>query len=260
MFKSNLQHKQIINNAGGALVLFLIAIVVWLGVDIVNKIKESAYIGQDVAYRNTIVVSGSGEAYARPDLALTTFSVVTEAKTVGEALSENSQKMNDIITYLKEQGIAEKDLKTTAFNIYPLYEWHERTVSQPSGERVLAGYEVRQSLQVKIRDLSLVGTLIGGAAERGANQIGSLQFTIENEDELKSQAREEAIEEAKNKAKNLASQLGVSLVEIINFSETSRLPVYYESAEVVGKGGGSPEVEPGENKIEVNVTLTYEIN
>jgi len=247
----------------GIVILLLFAVLVWLGIDITNKIQESRYIGQDVSYRNTIAVQATGEVYASPDLALTTASVITEAKNVEEALSENTEKMNSVISFLKEQGIEDKDLKTTGFNIYPRYEYYERTEDRPSGERVLVGYEVNQSLQVKIRDLESIGTIIQGVTENGANNVSGLSFTIENQDELNGQARGEAIEEAKIKAEELAAQLGVKLAKITNFSESSTYPRYYEFAKVASEemdaAGSAPSIETGENKIEVTVNLTYEI-
>lgn len=242
--------------------VFLISLIVWVNIDIQNKIKEGKYIGQEIESKNTIIVSEKGEIYAKPDLTLTDFSVITEDKQVSQAMSKNSQKMNAIIDFIKNQGVEDKDLKTTAFNIYPRYEWYRETEIYPQGRRVLVGYEVHQTLQVKIRDMEKIGDIIEGAVEKGANQVGDLQFVIDKEDELKKQAREEAITKAKNKAEELAGQLGVNLVRITNFSESSLLPRFYglEKAAAEGLGGGGLEIETGENKIEVTVTITYEIN
>ena len=247
----------------GVLTLLLLVLVVSTVVGIQNQIKEGRYIGQDIEARNTISVSDTGEIYARPDLALTTFSVVTEKKTVSEALEENSQKMNAVIDFIKNQGIEPKDLKTVGFNIYPRYEWYEKSEIYPYGKRVLVGYEVRQSLEVKIRDMEKIGVIIQGATDAGANQVGDLQFTIDKQDELKKQARAEAINKAKTKARELASQLGVRLVRITNFSESGVVPIprYFALEEAAGMGGGEiPQIETGENKISVTVMITYEIN
>jgi uncharacterized protein YggE len=247
------------------LIIFVIVLTIFVLVGIQNKVREGRYIGQEVESRNTISVSGDGEVYAKPDLALTSFSVTTESDTVNKAMQENTEKMNAIINAMKEQGVASKDLKTTNFSLYPRYEWQERAEIYPyqQGERVLAGYEVTQSLQVKIRDLDKAGQIIQTAAEVGANQVGSLQFTIDNQDELKKQAREQAIQEAKTKAKELASQLGVKLIRITSFNEGGVVPRFYamdEAVSMAGKGGGEvPQIETGESKISVNVNITYEI-
>ncbi len=233
----------------------LIAIVIFsVSVDIYNKIKVDS--------ENRITVSGTGKVYVKPDLALTSFSVITEAKTVAEALNQNTEQMNQIISSAKEQGVEDKDLKTTDFNIYPRYEWGEQSKIPiyPIGKRTLVGYEVRQSLQVKIRELTKIGEIIQAATDSGANQVGNLQFTVDDQDELKNQAREKAIEQAKEKAKELASQLGIKLVRITNFNESGMVPrVYMLEDSEAAMGGGTPEIEIGESKIEVTVTLTYEI-
>ncbi len=245
--------------------IFLMVVTVWFVVAIQNKIKEGKYIGQEIEAKNTITVSETGEVYAKPDLALTTFSVIAEAKTVTEAMTDNTQNMNAIISAMKKEGIEEKDLKTTSFTIYPRYEWRKietEIYPYPPGKRVLVGYEVRQSLQVKIREMAKIGDIIQEATDAGANQVGNLQFTIDQEDELKKQARGQAIDKAKLKAKELASQLGVNLVRITNFSESGVAPRFYElmKEEAVGMGGGeAPQVETGENLISVTVSITYEI-
>jgi len=262
----NLREKNKILFTGLLIILavFLLALTVSTIVGIQNKIKEGKYIGQEIETKNTITVSDKGEVYAKPDLAITTFSVVIEKKTVAEAMKENAKKMNAVIDSVKEQGVEDKDLKTVNFNIYPRYEWYDTIQFYPQGKRVLVGYEVQQSLEVKIRDMEKIGDIIQGATDAGANQVGDLQFTIDNQDEFKKQARGQAIEKAKNKAEELASQLGVKLVRITNFSESGVIPYYYGFEKAVGMGGGeeapAPEIETGENKIEVNVTITYEIN
>ncbi|MBZ9572708.1 SIMPL domain-containing protein [Patescibacteria group bacterium] len=260
------RHKSLFSVLIVILSVFLLALIVSTSVGILNKIKEGKYIGQEIEAKNTITVSDIGEIYARPDLALTTFSVITEAKTVTEAMANNTEKMNSIISVMKDGGIEEKDLKTTSFNIYPRYEYYDEKSCVippcPTGKRVLVGYEVRQSLQVKIRDMAKIGDIIQGATDVGANQVGDLQFTIDKEDELKKQARGQAIEKAKTKATELASQLGVNLVRITNFSESAVTPRYYElMKEAVGGADvpEAPQIEIGENKIEVTVTITYEI-
>ncbi|MFH1612076.1 MAG: SIMPL domain-containing protein [bacterium] len=262
--KLDKNHRIVMVSLAGLLGLFLLVTSVSTIFGISNKIKTGRYIGQDIQIKNTITVADIGEVYAKPDLALTDFSVVTEAVTVVEAMKQNTDKMNTIISFIKRQGVDNDDLKTTNFNIYPRYEYQERSTFYPTGERVLVGYEVNQTLQVKIRELDKIGQIIQGATDAGANQIGNLQFTIDNQDELKKEARELAIEKAKEKAKELAKQLDVSLVRIIDFNEGIDNPVFRtlnaSVDEAYGLGGGEPQIETVQNKIEVNVSITYEIN
>ena len=251
---------------GAVFVIFLIALTISTIVDVQNKIKQGKYIGQEIETKNTITVSGTGEIYAKPDLALISFSVHNEAKTVSAAMAENTANMNAIIMIMKSKEIEDKDLKTISFNVYPRYEWQKEQIEilpQPEGRRVLVGYEINQSLQVKIRDMNKIGEIIKGATDTGASQVGNLQFTIDDQDRLKKEAREEAIEEAKEKAKELASQLGVKLVRITSFVEGGVAPPYYDYAfkeSAISSGSPMPQIETGENKIEISVNIIFEID
>jgi uncharacterized protein len=243
--------------------IFLIVLVASTFVDVQNKVKEGRYIGQEIESKNKITVSSQGEVYVKPDLALTTLSVVTESEKLQDAMEENTEKMNEVISFVKGKGVEEKDLKTTTFSISPRYEWHkeEGSSSYSRGTRILVGYEVKQSLQVKMRDMEIIGEILEGSSEKGANEVGSLQFTVENEDKAREEAREKAIEKAKEKAQGIASQLGVKLIRITNFDENIYFPMYdIERPMAESEGSSSPQIETGENKITANVSLTYEID
>jgi uncharacterized protein YggE len=256
-------HKNIFFSLAVIFGILLIVLVGYFFVGTLNKIKE----GKNVPTVDTISVNATGEVYVKPDLALATFSVVNESKSVEEAMKKNTESMNAIIDFVKKTGVEEKDLKTTNFSISPRYEWNELSAYSyyPTGKRVLVGYEITQSLEVKIRDLSKIGEIIQGATEFGANQVGDLQFTVDDYESVKTQAREEAITKAKAKAKELSSQLGVELEKIKSFSDTSDVPRYYgfaeKSSSAIGLGGGDvvPQIQTGENKVSVTVYITYEI-
>ncbi len=251
------QHKGLFFVCWIVFILLLASLFILSVVLIQNEIERGKYISQNVESKNTISVSETGEVYAKPDLALVELSVITEKASVSEAMSENTELMNNVIDVVKEEGVEEKDLKTVSFNLYPRYDYLDSYIYPPSGKRVLTSYEIRQTLEVKIRDLNKIGQIIQSATETGANQVGHLQLTIDNEEELKSKARENAIEKAKAKAEKMAEQLAVDLGDIVSFTESSYAPIFYmERAE--GMGGGSPDIEMGENKVEVTVNITYQ--
>lgn len=243
-------------------IIVIVAMVfLWLiGNSLINNNNISK---ANVLPKYSLNISAVGRVYAKPDLALIIFSVTTEAKTTSEALNESREKMNAIIGLIKSHSVQEKDLKTVGFNIYPRYEYYDNNTVSPQRTRVLVGYNVSQSLQVKIRNFEKIGEIIDGAIKSGANEVGNLQFIVDNTEELEKQAREDAILKAKAKAEELASQLGITLGRIINFSESNQgsMPPRYNLA----AGGtdapsrGATQVEEGENKIEVAVTITYEI-
>ena len=252
-----------------AVVIALAAFTILAFVSVLKGLREYRFIGAGVSATNTIVVSGEGEVFAVPDIATFSISITEEAKEVEDAQTEATRKTNEIIAYLKDAGIEERDIKTTNYNVYPRYEYHETStggIVRPGGERVLVGFEVSQSLTIKVRDTEKAGEILSGVGSRGVSNVSGLSFTIDDEDELKADAREMAIDDAKEKAETLARDLGVDLVRIVGFNEGGGgypEPMYAraESLAFDSAVGGSvaPELPVGENKITSNVTVTYEI-
>jgi uncharacterized protein YggE len=229
--------------------------------------------------QTTISVSGDGEEYAAPDMATVSFSITQESKTVSEARKTVDDKMKKIHDFLSKSGVADKDIKAT-YSLYPKYEWQEKRVEcvaypcvQPPGKNVLVGYEVSESVEVKIHEIDknsdLVGTIVGGLADNGATNINGPYFSLENEDKVKADARKEAIDKAQAKAKELAGQLGVNLVRIVSFNEGSNYPFAYGmggtvmakamSADAAAPMAEAANIPSGENKYTSNVTIVYEI-
>lgn len=247
------------------LVLALVGVVVALAAYAHLALQQAEYTNMGPT---TINVRGEGEVLARPDIGQFTFAVRAEGDDAVTAQETSAEGMNAIIAYLTEQGVAENDIKTTNYSLNPQYRYEERICPAnsycPPGEQILDGYEVSQMVEVKVRDLDMSGDLISGVGERGATNISGLQFTIDDESELKAQARAAAIEEAKEKARQLADDLDVRIVRMIGFYEEEG----YYPKHSYGMGGDmmmqeaavrNPDMPTGENEITSVVNITYEI-
>ncbi len=241
------------------LTAFLVALIVLSSVLTFTFLENARYTDTG----GTVEVSGEGEVFAKPDLAIITFSVLTEESSADLALEGNSQKTNDVIEALKNYGIEDKDIKTTAFDIRPRYEYHRAETDRPEGSRVLVGYEARQSVETRLREMEKIGEVIESGVSAGANQVNNLVFTIEDEKELKEEARAIAISNAKKEAETLTRQLGVRLGRVLNFNEDlggiGFMTRSLEMEEVAFDSATTPQIETGENKIEAKVNIVYEI-
>ncbi len=251
-------------------------ILIGLGVFVVFIIicalfKQHSYGGYGPEGRNTrpeISVNGTGEVVAIPDIATFNFSVIETAKTVKEAQDKASAKMNKVLAFLKNSNIADKDVKTQDYSINPRYDY--QTVAClpnracPPGKQVLTGYEVSQTIQVKVRDTAQAGTILSGIGGLEVQNVSGISLTIDNDQVVLGEARTKAIADAKAKAQELAKQLGVKLVRITGFSEQGSSPIYFgktmlQSNSAAGDAAMVPPLPTGENKITSNVTITYEI-
>jgi uncharacterized protein YggE len=218
----------------------------------------------------TISVSGEGEVLAVPDVGQFSFSVNATADDAATAQEESGTKINTILAYLTDQGIADKDIKTQNYNLYPQYRYEERICVAgnsycPPGERVADGFEVSQTVSVKIRQTDTSGAVIAGVGERGATNISGLNFTIDDTDALKADARAQAIKDAQEKAEVLAQQLGVQIVRMSYYSEDggNYQPYYKEQSMNYAMEDASSfegaDMPVGEDSTTVQVNITYEV-
>ena len=221
----------------------------------------------DIAPTTTMTVSAEGKVTVKPDLAIINFSVVTQGNDPKNVQKINDGKMGAVVQYLKDSNIEEKDIKTTSYNLSPQYDYSWCNLSSDS--RIycppkISGYILTQGVEVKLRDLSKSGEIIGNLPGKGANEISSINFTIDDMDIPRIEARKEAIEKANNKAEMMAKAPGVKLGKIANISEGSSYTPYspYATKSVDAYGLGSGEASPiqvGSNDITVNVSITYQI-
>lgn len=236
----------------------LVVLIIYLLAITRNAFTANTFIGRSDAQLYTITIAGEGKVTAIPDIAQISLGLQTESKNVEDAQRENTDKMNNIISTLGELGIDKEDIKTSNYNIFPRYDY-----TRDRGQ-TLRGYEVSQSVIVKIRDLETVGQVIESAGSLGANQVSGLSFTIDEPEDLRQQARIKALENATEKAETLAKVAGVKIGKLVSFSESgaTQPPVFRQFAtlEAVGIGGSAaPDIEPGSQDITVNVTVTYEV-
>ncbi|MEK7060078.1 MAG: SIMPL domain-containing protein, partial [Patescibacteria group bacterium] len=222
---------------------------------------------------NTITFSGHGEVSAVPDIANVYFTISKDAKTVKEAQALVAVIEKKSLDFLKENNVLEKDIKTSNASFYPKYEYkYDTKVLIPCtqyscpptpGKNVITGYTASESITVKVRNTDDVGKIMQGLGALGVSDLSGPNFSIDNEDSLKAEARKKAIDDAKSKAKVLAKDLGIRLGKITSFNESGNYPspMYDRAMSLsVAKESSAPAIIPkGENTISSDVSITYEI-
>jgi len=266
-FISKEKSKQLVNVV---LVLFVI-LSLFFFFKFINEIKKSGHIGREVGMQNSISVSGMGEVVALPDVATFSFTVREEFDEVSKAQEDVTNKMNAILDALKTEGIEEKDIKTTGYNIYPQYDYSNiqcLSYPCPPSRQTLRGYEVSHSVMIKVQDTEKTGDLLELVGSFDVDNVSGISFSIDDTEAPEEEARSLAIKDAQKQAEKLADDLGVKLVRVMSFYENNYPgPYYYDSYAMMGKGdaalgeGGrvSPTIPTGENTIQSQVTITYEI-
>ncbi|MBP9697736.1 MAG: SIMPL domain-containing protein [Candidatus Moranbacteria bacterium] len=212
----------------------------------------------------TFSVDGTGEIDAVPDLATFSVTVTTDGgKNVTEVQTANTEKMNTVTAFLKEQGIDKKDLKTSQYNLSPRYSYVQCFAAGNCPAPTITGYNLTQTLEVKVRENDKLGDLLSGVVASGANSVSEVRFVVDDDTAAKDAAREEAIADAKKKAKATAKAAGFRLGKLVTLYENANPVMPYGMGGALDmaatKSEAVPVVEPGTQSTKVQVTLTYEV-
>jgi uncharacterized protein len=213
----------------------------------------------DVAPIRTISVTGSGKSYLTPNLATISIGVHTEDPDVVKALNDNTAKLQAVSDALKGLGIAQKDIQTTNFSVYPSQQYG------PNGEMKELKYAVDNTVTITARDLAKLGDILSKVISQGANNIYGITFDASDRAKALSDARLAAVGDAKAQANELAAAAGVTLGKVQGISVNTSQPVPMYSNYGMGGGGGMAAAAPapissGQLLVSVDVSITYEIN
>jgi hypothetical protein len=204
----------------------------------------------------TLNVNGLGTSDLTPDIAYIYIGVHNEGATASETVAANKVQTDAVLDALKNAGVAEKDLRTTNFSIWPSQQY------SPEGTVTGSIYMVDNTVYVTVRDLNGLGDLLDDTIAAGANSINSIQFDVADKTAAVKEARAKAVEDAKTQAQELADAAGLTLGEIqsISFYDNSPVPM------AAGKGGGggamtdaAVSIQPGQLTISVSVNIAYTI-
>jgi len=199
----------------------------------------------------------TGEVARVPDLAVISAGVVTRAKTASAALQDNAGRMDRVIAALKSAGIADRDIQTSSINLNPEYRYPENQSPQ------LVGYTATNQVTVRFRDIRNSGKVLDALVAEGANQINGPSMTIEHPEEALDEARAKAVASGRARADLYAKALGMRVVRVVSVSESGgSYPVpppmpYAERA--MAASTPVTKIEPGEQKLQVNLSMVFEL-
>lgn len=220
----------------------------------------------DTTGPNTITVSGEGTATAIPDTATVSFTSTATASDVATAESQMTDTTNSALSGVKALGISSDDITTTSYNVSP----HYSTPVCPAGgvmcpsDSVVSGYDVSESISVKITDTTKVAPVLAALAKAGVTNVSGPDFVVADTQQVMQQAREQAIQKAQSDAKLLASQLGVHLGAITSFNDNTGGVIapqpMFATAGIAKADVSTPSIPVGNNTYTDDVSITYEIN
>ena len=214
-----------------------------------------------------IWVSGEGKTSVEPDIAILSLSVEARGDAVADANAVAVEAMDAVMASLRQNGVAERDIQTRNFNIWPEYssEMVTNAAGQTFERRAVSGYRVSNELTVKARELGKVGEIINGAIVAGGDSIRfqDLRFTLEDTTALMPDLREKAIADAREKAAHTATVAGVNLGKMFYIAESGAGGPVAESfadTRVYAMAAASaPAISQGEIEVSLTVRAAFAI-
>jgi uncharacterized protein len=234
---------------------------------ILSSIAAATFIGAssmaqtccDNQNPSTLNINTSANLKQAPDIALVNAGIITKAKTAKLAMAENATKMSAAFAALKTAGIAEKDMQTSGINLNPEYVYQE---NKPP---IIKGYQVSNSLNIKIRDMNKVGPVLDALVAQGINQISGPSFSVEDPDKAMDKARQEAIQKANERANLYAKGFGMKVKRVISISESGGYqspmpqPVYAMKAMAMADAAAETSVAAGEVTLNLSLSVQFEL-
>jgi uncharacterized protein YggE len=199
-----------------------------------------------------ITVTGNAEMTVQPDIAIVTLGVTTEASEAEKAVQENARIANAVVDAIVKAGIAKRDIETSQYSVAPIMDYQKVPP-------VTTGYKVTNTVRLKVRNLTKVGSLIDTAIGAGANNVQGVGFDIEDPSFFRKEALVKALKKAEADAKLIADTLGVKLGKVVSVSETGPVIIRPTEYGVARAEATTTPIIPGQVRVTALVTVVYSI-
>ena len=217
---------------------------------------QQASITQTIA-GTRLDVTATGEVTRVPDVAIITAGVVSRSATATGALQDAASRMAKVLAALKRAGVADRDIQTSNVSLNPDYVYAN---NQPPK---LSGYSASNQLTVRFRDIASTGRILDALVEEGANQISGPNLSVEHPEAALDEARAKAVAAGRARADLYARSLGMRVVRVVSVSESGGyappppMPPRVMMAE--RSQAADTSIDPGEQKLQVGVAMTFEL-
>jgi len=214
-----------------------------------------AHAGDAQLANRTIIVTGSGEAAAAPDMAFLNLGVEAEGATAAEALRKNSTQMEATLKALRDAGVDKKDIQTSNLNVGARYDY-----SRDNAPPRIIGYQATNTVTAKLRNLDKAGAIIDKAISVGANRLDSISFGFTDPKPLMNEARKAAVADARARAALYATAADVKLGPVMQISDAfAPIPGPMPVARMAMSEAKAAPIEIGESAMSANVTIIFAI-
>jgi uncharacterized protein YggE len=222
----------------------------------------SAVLAQQSTINQTITgtrldINATGEVTRVPDLATISAGVVSRGTTATSAIQQTAARMARVRDALRRAGIADRDIQTSNVSLNPDYVYAN---NQPPK---LSGYSASNQVTVRFRDIASTGRILDALVGEGANQISGPNLSVEHPEAALDEARAKAVAAGRARADLYARSLGMRVARVVSVAESGGyappppMPPRVMMAE--RSQAADTSIDPGEQKLQVGVAMTFEL-
>ena len=201
-----------------------------------------------------IIVTGDGVVKATPDQAWVQIGAESRSKVSKEAQQRNAEVMTAVQLKIVSAGIPKDAIRTVAVDLQPEFDY-------ANGRQTLRGYVARNTVEVRVDDLTKLGGVLDAAVASGAATIHGLRFDVKARGEAEQAALQAAVKDAVAKAQAVATGSQRTIDRILKIEELSGgAPVpMIKQFSMAARADASTPVAPGELEIRAQVRLSVSI-
>lgn len=214
----------------------------------------------------TVSTNGSASVKVQPGKVSVTIGIETDGETAAEAAAANAELMDKILAALRELGIADEQMATSNYSVFPIYESRAAEVCiqiyppppecLPKNE--IVGYKATNSVTVTVDADFDAGKVIDAAVEAGANNVSGAYFFVsdERQQEIRDSLISQAIANARSRADKAAEAVEMEIIGVKSISLNDvHFPVFHR--ELAADTAGATPILPGEQQVTMNVQAVY---
>jgi uncharacterized protein YggE len=237
--------------------LFVAALLIGAALSPSAAAAQQSTINQTIA-GTRLDINATGEVTRVPDVAIISAGVVSRAATASAALRDTAAKMDRVLAALRRAGVESRDIQTSSVSLSPEYRYPRDQAPQ------LTGYTASNTVTVRFRDLDKTGKILDALVAEGANQINGPNLVVDKPEAALDEARASAVAIGRARAEMYARALGLRLVRIVSVNETGGYyapppPPAPVMTEARMASAPATKIEPGEQKLQVNLAMVFEL-
>jgi len=200
-----------------------------------------------------IVTTGQGEVKRAPDRAWVAINAESRSKDPKEAQRINAASMNAVTEKLKGMNLGADAIRTTAYELHPEFDY-------ANNRQTLRGYVARNSIEVRVDEITRIGDVLGVAVGSGATSVGGLRFDLRDRVGADREALRLAVQDARSRADAAAAVANVQVAGVLRIEEQRMFdpgprPMMRQMA-AEGMVGDAPPITPVMIEFRSTVTLT----